>query len=79
MKKSDIKCSECDFCKEFRPWNNTRSNFYCEHPNQDYINKYFKEHKIRSSEGFLGYGKAWSHDVPLKTSPEWCPKKAELN
>jgi hypothetical protein len=25
--------------------------------------------------GFLDYGKPWSDEVPIKTSPAWCPKK----
>lgn len=70
-----VKCSECEYCREFRPVGNTRSEFWCDHPNKEYIKEYYKKHRINRSEGFLEYGKPYEHQVPLKTSPRWCPKK----
>lgn len=75
MPKEIIRCSECTYCKEFRKYGNTRSNFFCEHPDQNYIYDYFEENRMVKMPGFLGFGEKWSHDVPLKTSPRWCPKK----
>ncbi len=79
MKKNNIKCSECEHCNELRTVGNTRSGFSCGHPDQKYIYDYFAEHKIAKMAGFLGFGKRWAHEVPVKTSPAWCPKKKNLN
>lgn len=70
-----IRCAECEYCKEFRPEGNTRSNFTCEHPDTSYIREFYKKNKISRMEGFIGFGKRYSSDVPIKTSPKWCPKK----
>jgi len=77
MQKNIIRCSECEHCHEFRPVGNSRSEFNCGHPNQKYIDNYFRKRGIMKMPGFLAYGKRWSHEVPLKTSPAWCPMKAE--
>ena len=76
MEKEYIRCSECEYCRESRRVGNTRSGFTCEHRDSGYIHHYFVTHKIQKMEGFLGYGERYSHEVPLKTSPAWCPKKA---
>lgn len=75
MAEKIIKCSECEHCKEFRPVGNTRSEFTCEHPNREYIREYYKQHKITRAEGFIGFGIRWQHQVPIKSSPKWCPRK----
>lgn len=75
MQKEIIKCSMCEYCEETRRYGNSRSEFSCKHPAQSYILNYFREHKMNKMPGFLNYGKPWSHDVPLKTSPAWCPQK----
>ena len=72
-----IRCADCKYCKSLRPTGNTRSNFYCEHPNHEYIRKYYAEHRIYRLQGFIGFGARYSEEVPVKTSPAWCPKKAE--
>lgn len=71
-----IRCADCEYCREFRPVGNTRSNFTCKHPDHEYIRNYYKEHKIYKMEGFIGFGAKYSEKVPIKTSPAWCPKKA---
>ena len=73
--KEKMKCSECEFCRSIRPRNNSRSEFTCNHPDQSFIRDYFHEHRMSKAPGFLDYGKAWSDEVPLKTSPACCPKK----
>lgn len=73
--KEKIKCSECEFCRSLRPRNNSRAEFSCNHPDQSYILDYFHEHRIVKHPGFLNFGKPWSDEVPIKTSPAWCPKK----
>lgn len=72
-----IRCADCKYCKSLRPTGNTRSNFYCEHPNHEYIRKYYAEHRIYRLQGFIGFGARYSEEVHVKTSPAWCPKKAE--
>ncbi len=71
-----IKCADCECCKDLRGFGNTRGSFYCEHHNNDYISKYFKEHKISKMQGFIGFGKRYENKPDIKTSPAWCPKKA---
>lgn len=75
MEKKIVRCSECEYCREFRAVGNTRSSFTCGHPDGEYVRKYFREHRITKMEGFIGYGKPFSADVPIKTSPDWCPIK----
>lgn len=74
-KKILVKCFECEYCKGYRPWGNIRTAFNCAHPNETYIKDYFREKNILKMPGFLGFGKANSNIVPLKTSPAWCPLK----
>ena len=75
MEKKIIRCSECEHCKEFRKIGNTRSDFTCEHPDGEYITKYYQEHRITKMPGFIGFGRPFREEVPIKTSPAWCPKK----
>lgn len=72
-----IRCSECKHCEEKRKWGNCRSEYTCEHPDQGYIRDYFQEHHISKMTGFLNFGKPG--EVPVKTSPVWCPKKKPEN
>lgn len=74
-KKQPIKCSECKHCDGHRRLGNTRTSFYCEHPDQKHILDYFHEKGLSKMPGFLGFGEAYSDIVPIKTSPAWCPKK----
>lgn len=74
-----IKCADCEHCTDIRGLGNTRGSFHCEHPNKDYINKYFKEHKIQKMPGFIGFGEKYKSVPSIKTSPAWCPKKAGGN
>lgn len=72
-----IRCADCEHCKDGRPYGNTKGSFYCEHPDQRYIMDYFETHKMKKMPGFLGFGKPFSSEVPVKTSPAWCPKKKQ--
>ncbi len=75
MKKEKIKCSECEYCKEARYHKRDSSDFTCEHSDREYIREYFEEHRMQKMAGYLGSGKRYSHEVPVRTSPAWCPKK----
>lgn len=77
--KQIIKCSDCKHCEGIRPFGNSRKEFFCKHPDESYISDYYKIHDIKKLEGFLNFGKPWSDEVPLKTSPAWCPKKKPSN
>ena len=67
------KC-ECRNCLYLRlsvgSIENKNANYYCIHPNVEYIRNYWKEHKIKKMEGHLYYGA----DFEKKTTPKWCPK-----
>lgn len=69
------ECDKCEYCLGLK--HDTRKGFHCKHPNQNHINDYFKEKKIQKMPGFIGFGENFA-DVPKnKTTPKWCPKKAE--
>lgn len=72
-----IKCTECKHCKDYRPYGNTRGSFSCEHPNHNYILDYFEKHRIQKMPGFIAFGKPLADKPSIKTSPAWCPKKAQ--
>ncbi len=73
--KEIIKCSGCQHCSGLRPIGNTRTSFTCSHPDQGYINNYFREKRVQKMPGFLGFGARYSDAVPVKTAPAWCPEK----
>lgn len=76
--KTVIRCSKCEHCKEVSGSEYaTRNNFYCKHPNQDYIREYYKKNRIYRAHGFIDFGRAFEHVPKLKTSPKWCPRKTE--
>lgn len=75
MKREIIRCSECVYCEKYRKFGNTRTEFSCGHPDREYIREYYEKHHIFRLWGFIGHGKPYSEEVPLKTSPAWCPKK----
>ena len=72
-----IKCSECGYCGMYRGSYGmfARGRFFCDHPDQVYINKFFEVNRLSSMSGFICYGVVGSDVIPLKTSPRWCPKK----
>ena len=72
-----IRCSECEHCEEYGRRGNSRSKYSCGHPDQRYILDYFQKHHINKMPGFLNFGKPG--EVPVKTSPAWCPKKNPEN
>ncbi len=54
--KQTIKCSECNHYSGLRRPGNTSTNFTCSHPDQRYIQNYFREKRMNKMPGFLGYG-----------------------
>ena len=51
--------------------------FYCKHPNQEYIENFLLNHRIyykETGEICFSDGKG---NIKIKTSPNWCPLKAE--
>ena len=71
-----MNCKDCEYCKlTARNYYGCRSTFYCKHPDQEYITKYEKEHKVLSAHGFISFG--IGNEPNIKTSPRWCPKKKE--
>lgn len=71
-----MNCSQCNY-KHISWGANTRGNCYCNHPNQDYIRNYYKEHDISRAEGFICFTKPLTKELSIKTSPKWCPLKEE--
>ena len=88
--RSDCKI-DCLYCKNsvlYMPQLNERNKYHKNYPlecqpteqkQQEYIRKYFREHNIRTSVGFIckiverdGF---YRYVVQKKTNPKWCPKK----
>lgn len=65
------KCQGCMHCKSVQKYGNKNALLFCNHPNQEFIQDYFKENKLKKMAGFLGF---WSYSTfPIKKSPKWCP------
>ena len=67
---SMCRCPTCQNLKCYRKVGNSRTEYYCGHPDQRYIRDYFNEHKIKKMPGFLGFGHG---QLPLKRAVKWCP------
>lgn len=69
-----MNCKNCKHMKAYRKFGNATQIAFCEHPDKEYIRTYFKEHRIRKYEGYLGFINS-KGVFPIKTSPKWCPLK----
>jgi hypothetical protein len=69
---SKCMCISCECLRSHKRLGNTRTEYYCGHENQRYIDAYYRQKKIQSMPGFIGFGKA---EFPRKTTPKWCPKE----
>ena len=68
--KEPMLCVNCSYCNRFQMIGNRTAEFSCSHPDEKYITQYFQEHNLVKMPGFLGHG---YDEVPIKTSPRWCP------
>ena len=68
--KEQMLCVNCSYCNRFQKNGNRMAEFSCSHPDKKYITQYFQEHNLVKMPGFLGHG---YDEVPIKTSPRWCP------
>lgn len=75
-RKTGMICKECPHKKVLQRFPNTTKDVWCCHQDQEYVRLYFKEHKIRKAEGFIGFVNS-KGDFPIKKSPKWCPLKKE--
>ena len=73
--KTNHKMLRINHCSGLRRPGNTSTSFTCSHPDQRYIQDYFREKRMNKMPGFLGYGARYSEAVPIKTAPAWCPEK----
>lgn len=67
------KCSECIHCSDHRRLGNTRGRFHCEHPDYEYIRKYFESHNITCMPRFICFGKCFESKPSIKSCPRWFP------
>lgn len=73
-------CKKCEYCKNTGTGRYaTRSSFFCEHPDKNYISEYFKTHKIYRMFAFIGFGEPYRDEPEIRTSPRRCPKKKRDN
>lgn len=59
----DIRCKVCEYCYELKKTGNTKSAFYCNHPNQRYIEDYFKKKRMVKAPGFFKLWKCWRNSA----------------
>lgn len=69
-------CLTCPFLQDHRPTYGFRYEFYCRHPDQQYIENYHKEHGLNKHPSFIGYSKP-EMTFPIKRTPKWCPELKE--
>ena len=73
-----LKCKDCKYCKDRAHTGNARGAFYCEHPHQTKIIRYFNEHRLSKMPGFIAFSvNSMIYEPNIKTSPVWCPYKLE--
>jgi hypothetical protein len=73
------ECERCQYCHGYKSYANRqakRTAYYCRHPDQQRIKKYFDDHKILKTPGFIGFTKP-DAGFPIKNTPKWCPKAAK--
>lgn len=69
-----MNCKDCPHKVTYHKGFNTTREVFCDHPNQDYIREYLKEHRMFRMTGFIGFIDS-KGKFPLKTAPKWCPLK----
>lgn len=67
-------CNDCPYKEIYRKYGNSTKEVMCQHPDKEYVRKYYKEHDIRKFEGFIGFINS-KGVFPIKGSPKWCPLK----
>ena len=86
----NIDCLICKHSVIYRPQFNARNDYHinyhlvCEPKKQkyqEYLTKYFKEHNIKKSTGYISLivedNGVYLYIVKRKTNPKWCPKIKE--
>lgn len=67
-------CKDCEHCKCRAPSAyGYKSAFYCNHPDQQYIEDFYKKNRVRNEFRFISMGICSVPDI--KSSPRWCPLK----
>lgn len=79
LKVSDVKCRECQYCRGWLHLGYTRTEYSCFNPDWEYIEDYFKMHRITKMPGLIGYSAPYGNVPKIKTSPAWCPFKKKKN
>lgn len=78
-----MDCRDCEFCKtgSSAAKNGTLKfrTYFCRHPNQRQILRYFVSHKLKSQVGYIGRGNFYSNKPDNANTPAWCPRKGENN
>lgn len=63
-RKKGIKecwCDSCEYCEGYL--HKTRKSFICNHPDHEYIRKYFEEHNIRKLELYFLFQRLWNSTI----------------
>ena len=71
-----MNCKECQWKKAYRKGYNATQTVFCEHPNKEHIEKYFKDNCIHKMLAFIGFIDS-KGEFPIKTAPKWCPLKVK--
>jgi hypothetical protein len=67
------ECNVCKSAQKYRGKYADRSEVFCGE-NSQAIDMYFKEKKLRSMPGFIGFTNRKTGMLDRKKRPAWCPK-----
>ena len=70
----NTKCRDCKYL-EARKKRSGSVGYWCGHPDDKHVSKYFREHQLQKASGFLCYAAYYTLEPTIKTSPAWCPLK----
>lgn len=73
----ECKCKTCEYMFQYftQGAHPKRKAVWCK-GDEEYIEKYFNEHKINKAKGFIGFHNVYKKDFPVTKTPKWCPLNA---
>ena len=78
-----MDCRDCEFCKtgSSAAKNGTLKfrTYFCRHPNQKQILRYFVSHRLKNQVGYIGRGNFYSSKPDVEKAPAWCPKRGDFD
>ena len=69
---SKALCINCRYLNTI--YKSKRVNYWCEHPDQRSIIKYFEEHRLNKHPSYIGDKKIGEVNFCVQNTPKWCPR-----